>query len=120
MSDDLAPKPETIDQYLALLPADQKEALERLRALIRTILPDAQECISYAMPGFRQKKMVIGFAAFKNHCGIYPHSGSIIPKMVDQLDGFEHSKSGVLFTPEHPLPDDLVRKIIAARLAEIG
>jgi len=108
------------DSYLASLPDDQRLVLIRLHSLIRSILPQAEEVISYNMPAFRQKKVVVGIAAFKNNCGLYPFSGHIIPKLADRLTGFQTSKSGVLFTPEHPLPDDLVRTIIAARLAEIG
>ncbi|MGB5559048.1 MAG: DUF1801 domain-containing protein [Paracoccaceae bacterium] len=106
--------------YLANLPDDQRQELTRLRALIRSILPEAEEVISYNMPAFRQKKVVVGIAAFKHNCGLYPFSGSIIPKLADRLGSYKASKSGVLFTPAHPLPDDLVRAIIAARLAEIG
>jgi uncharacterized protein YdhG (YjbR/CyaY superfamily) len=80
--------------------------------------------MSYAMPGFRQPgkkgKMVAGYAAFTKVCGLYPHSGSVIPALRADCAGFETSKSGVNFTPEHPLPADLVEKIVRARQVEIG
>jgi uncharacterized protein YdhG (YjbR/CyaY superfamily) len=111
-----------VDAYLAALPPAQARALADLRALIAARLPDHIECISYAMPGFRQPgpkgKMVAGYAAFKHHLGLYPHSGSIIPHI--DCTPFKTSKSGVLFTPETPLPDALVLRIITARLAELA
>ena len=113
-----------VDTYLAALPADQRAALGDLRDQLRAALPAARECISYAMPGFRMPggKMVAGYAAFARHLGLYPHSGGVIPGFADECAalGFKTSKSGVLFTPAQPLPVDLVQRIVAARLAEIG
>ena len=110
-----------IDSYLAALPPEQRAALTSLRARLKTLLPDHIECLSYAMPGFRQPgpkgKMVIGYAAFARHLGLYPHSGGVIP-LVD-CTPFKTSKSGVLFTPDTPLPDALLRQIIATRQAEL-
>ncbi len=110
-----------VDAYLAALPDDQRLALENLRALLRLHLPGHPECLSYAMPGFRQPgpkgKMVAGYAAFKHHLGLYPHSGSVIP-LID-CRPFKTSKSGVLFTPSNPLPDALVLRIVTLRLDEL-
>jgi uncharacterized protein YdhG (YjbR/CyaY superfamily) len=114
-----------IDTYLAAVsdPA-QRGALSALRVTIRSILPDTTETISYAMPGFRQAgrkgKVVIGFASFARHCGVYPHSGGIIPQMAGELADWQTSKSGVLFTPDHPVPDALIARIIELRLEEIA
>jgi uncharacterized protein YdhG (YjbR/CyaY superfamily) len=111
-----------VDAYVTALPPDQQDALTALRARLKSLLPDHQEVMSYAMPGFRQPgpkgKMVIGYAAFARHLGLYPHSGTVIP-LID-CTPFKTSKSGVLFTPDHPLPDALLRKIIATRQAEIA
>jgi len=113
-----------VDAYLAKLPDDQRAALEDLRRLLRTLLPGHVECMSYAMPGFRQPgkkgKMVAGYAAFAKHLGFYPHSGGIIPALEAECAGFRTSKSGVLFTPETPLPAGLVERIVRAREREIG
>jgi uncharacterized protein YdhG (YjbR/CyaY superfamily) len=110
-----------VDAYIAALPPDQRDALIALRARLRALLPDHIETMSYAMPGFRQPgpkgKMVVGYAAFAKHLGLYPHSGSVIPKI--DCAPFQTSKSGVLFTPERPLPDALLRQIIETRQAEI-
>lgn len=109
-----------VDAYLAALPADQQMALRSLRQTLTLLLRDHVECISYAMPGFRQPgpkgRMVAGYAAFRHHLGLYPHSGTVIPQI--DCRPFKTSKSGILFTPAHPLPEPLVAAIITARLAE--
>jgi uncharacterized protein YdhG (YjbR/CyaY superfamily) len=111
-----------VDAYLAALPPDQRDALTTLRTRLRALLPGHLDCMSYAMPGLRQPgpkgKMVIGYAAFARHLGLYPHSGTVIP-LIDCAP-FKTSKSGVLFTPDSPLPDDLLVKIIATRQAELA
>lgn len=113
---------EEVVAYLAALPADQSDALKALRARLVALLPDHLECLSYAMPGLRQPgpkgKMVVGYAAFAKHLGLYPHSGTVIP-LIDCAP-FKTSKSGVLFTPDTPLPDALLAQIIATRQAELA
>ena len=112
-----------VDAYLAARPESQRAALRTLRALLKSLLPDAEEVISYAMPGFRLGgKMVAGYAGFARNCGYYPHSGKVVPQFAAELDAmdFGHSDGAVRFTPAKPLPDDLVRRLVAARLAEIG
>ena len=111
-----------VDAYIAALPPDQRDALTTLRARLRSFLPGHLEVMSYAMPGFRQPgpqgKMLAGYAAFAKHLGLYPHSGSVIPRI--DCAPFKTSKSGVLFTPDRPLPDTLLREIIETRQAEIA
>ena len=113
-----------VDAYLDRLPADQRAALTDLRQTLSALLPDCVECISYAMPGFRQPgpkgRMVAGYAGFARHLGLYPHSGQIIPALAAACADFRTSKSGILFTPGHPLPQALVARIVAARRAEIA
>ena len=113
---------EAVAAYLAALPPDQRKALTALRTRLKSLLPDHLEVMSYAMPGLRQPgpkgKMVIGYAAFAKHLGLYPHSGTVIP-LID-CTPFKTSKSGVLFTPATPLPDALLQRIIATRLAELA
>ena len=111
-----------VDSYLAALPLDQREALTALRARLKALLPDHLEVMSYAMPGFRQPgpkgRMVAGYAGFDRHLGLYPHSGSVIPQI--DCSPFKSSKSGVLFSPDQPLPDALLRAIIETRQAELA
>ena len=111
-----------VEAYLAALPADHQAALRTLRATLARLLPDHIECLSYAMPGFRQPgpkgKMAVGYAAFRHHLGLYPHSGNIIPTL--DCRPFKTSKSGILFTSTTPLPETLIAAILAARQAEIA
>lgn len=111
-----------VDAYLAALPPDQRSTLADLRARLKILLPDHIECMSYAMPGLRQPgpkgRMVAGYAAFAKHLGLYPHSGTVIPQI--DCAPFKTSKSGVLFTPDRPLPDALVETIIRTRQAELA
>jgi len=111
-----------VDAYLAAVPEDQRAALVALRGVLRGLLPDAQEVISYAMPGFRKGKMVAGYAAFAKHCGFYPHSGTVIGGFAAEIEalGFKYSKSGITFPASRPLPHDLVARIVAKRLEDIA
>jgi uncharacterized protein YdhG (YjbR/CyaY superfamily)/uncharacterized protein YndB with AHSA1/START domain len=117
-----AREPNPIDAYLAGLenPAARK-TLSALRAQLRKLLPKAEEVISYRMPAFKVDGEVVGgFAFFKQHCGYYPFSGGVVPKLKDQLDGYTTSKSGVTFPPDKPLPAKLVKALVQGRLAEIA
>jgi uncharacterized protein YdhG (YjbR/CyaY superfamily) len=111
-----------VEAYLSACRPDQAEALRALRDRLSALLPDHVQVMSYAMPGFRQPgpkgKMVAGYAAFAHHLGLYPHSGSIIPKI--DCAPFKTSKSGILFTPDRPIPQDLLERIILTRQAEIA
>lgn len=112
----------SVDAYIAALPPDRRAALTDLRSRLRALFPDHLEVMSYAMPGFRQPgpkgRMVIGYAAFARHLGLYPHSGTVIPQI--DCAPFKTSKSGVLFTPDRPLPATLLRRIVETRQAEIA
>ncbi|WP_224372664.1 SRPBCC domain-containing protein [Hyalangium versicolor] len=111
-----------IDAYLASVenPVARK-TLEALRLQLRKLLPKATETISYRMPAFKvDGDVVAGFAFFKNHCGYYPFSGSVVPALKPELEGYSTSKSGVTFRPDQPLPAKLVKRLVQARLAEIA
>lgn len=114
--------PQTIDAYLAAVPDPAaKKTLSALRAQLKKLLPKATETISYQMPAFKvDGSTVAGFAFFKHHCGYYPFSGSVVPALESELDGYTTSKSGVTFPPDQPLPAKLVKKLVQARLAEIA
>ena len=110
-----------IDAYLASLAEPAPHTLNRLRADIHALLPDAEECISYGMPAFRlQSKVVAGFAAFKNHLSYLPHSGSVLPALADDLAGYTMTKGSLHFPLDQPLPRELVRKLISTRLLQAG
>jgi uncharacterized protein YdhG (YjbR/CyaY superfamily)/uncharacterized protein YndB with AHSA1/START domain len=117
-----AREPNPVDAYLAGLenPVARK-TLSALRSQLRKLLPKAEEVISYRMPAFKVDGDVIGgFAFFKSHCGYYPFSGGVVPKLKDQLDGYTTSKSGVTFPPDKPLPAKLVKALVQGRLEELA
>ena len=107
-----------IDIYLANLSEPQRDALQHLRFQILAEIPEAEECISYGLPAFRiNGKVVAGFGAFKNHLSYFPHSGAVLPSMADEIERYRHTKSALHFTTQRPLPDSLVRTLLAAKLA---
>jgi uncharacterized protein YdhG (YjbR/CyaY superfamily) len=111
-------KPETIDEYLAPLSADKRAALEKLRKDIRSVTPEAEECISYLIPTFRlDGRMLVSFGAAKNHCAFYPGAHPIEAHR-DELEGYETSKGTIRFKVDSPLPTALVRKLVKTRIAE--
>ena len=99
----------------------KRDTLERLRASIVAQIPDAEQGMSYGAPAFKVGgKAVAGFAAAKNHLSYLPHSGSVLDDLGDELAGYEASKGSLRFAIDQPLPDELVHKLIAARLRELG
>lgn len=112
-------KPSTIDEYLEAVPKDRRLALEDLRAKIRAIVPDAEECISYRIPAFRHNGVVIaGFCATSKGCSYFPFSGSTLKALAHDLGRYEQTKSSLHFPTNKPLAASLVRKLIRARIKE--
>jgi uncharacterized protein YdhG (YjbR/CyaY superfamily) len=110
-----------VDAYLTGLEEPKRATLETLRRSIRTVVPDAEECISYGMPAFRVNgKVVAGFAAFKNHLAYLPHSGEVFGRLGHRLEGYERTSGSLHFAVDEPLPDDLVRSLIETKLAILG
>jgi uncharacterized protein YdhG (YjbR/CyaY superfamily)/GNAT superfamily N-acetyltransferase len=115
----VAKKPTTIDEYLAGVSPDRRAALERLRKTIRALLPDAEECISYAMPAFRfDGHVVAGFLATAKGCSYFPFSGTTLARLSAELTKYSRTKSALHFDPQRPLPIALVRKLVKVRIAE--
>lgn len=106
----------TIDEYLALQRPEYREALERIRQLIKTVAPEAVETISYQVPMFKYHGPLVGFAAAKKHCSLYPCGRQVIEQFGDELKAFGTSAGTIRFRPDAPLPDDLVVRIVEARL----
>jgi uncharacterized protein YdhG (YjbR/CyaY superfamily) len=100
-----------VDEYLAGLDEPKRSTLEELRTAILEVVPDAEQGLSYGAPAFKVLgKTVAGFAAYKHHLSYMPHSGS----------GYETSKGALRFRVDEPLPEPLVRKLVVARLRELG
>lgn len=114
----MAGKPTTIDEYLATVSDDKRAALENLRTIIRAAAPNAEECISYQVPAFRQNGMLVGFGATSRHCAFYLMSAATVEAHREELAGYDTSKGTIRFQAEEPLPAALVRKLVKARIAE--
>ena len=110
-----------IDEYLQRLGEPKRSTLSRLRRDILAVVPDAEQCISYGVPGFKiEGKTIAGFAAFKNHLSYLPHSGSVFPELAGELAGYQKSAGSLRFPVDQPLPPELVEKLIAVRLRQAG
>ena len=112
--------PKTIDDYLAGVPEPAHSTLQKVRAAIRSAVPAAAtETISYKIPAFRHGQVIIWFAAFANHCSLFP-TGRIIEMFKDDLKPYTLSKGTIQFPIAKPLPASLVKKMVKARLAQIA
>jgi len=109
---------ENVDQYIANFPPDVQERLQQIRSLILKTAPEAQESISYAMPGYKVKgKPLVYFAGYKNHIGFYatPTGHEAFKK---ELSVYKQGKGSVQFPLNEPLPFDLIKRIVLFRVAE--
>jgi len=110
----------TIDDYLASVPEPAHTTLQKVRAAIRSAMPPgATETISYKIPAFKHGEIIIWFAAFANHCSIFP-TARVIEMFNDDLKPFTVSKGTIQFPTDTPLPAALIKKMIKARLAQIA
>ena len=108
-----------IDEYLDDLDEPKRTTLRQLRDTIISVIPDAEECISYRMPAFRvQGKVIAGFGAFKSHLSYLPHSGSVFPQLGDELAKYKTSSGALQFPVDAPLPKTLVKKLVTTRLRQ--
>jgi len=112
-------KAKDVEDYLSRVPEPARSTLEKVRAAIRSVVPaEATECISYQIPTYKYKGMLVSFAAFKNHCSFFPASYAVIRKFNRELKAFDVSKGTIRFPLDQPLPAGLVKKMVKARLAE--
>ena len=110
--------PKTVDEYFAHVPEAGCGTLTQLRAAIRSALPQGTtEIISYKMPAFKADRVLVWYAAFADHCSLFP-GASVIEQFKDELTGFKTSKGTVQFPFDKPLPVALIKRIVNARLAE--
>ncbi|MGZ3563797.1 MAG: iron chaperone [Vulcanimicrobiaceae bacterium] len=114
----MSAKPQTIDEYLALLSNEKRAALEKLRRAIKSAAPKAEECISYRIPAFRLGgRMLVAFGAAANHCAFYAGAYPVKAHK-DELKVYDTSKGTIRFQVDSPLPATLVRKLVTTRIAE--
>ena len=108
-----------VDEYLQGVEEPKRSTLEALRVTILEVVPEAEQVISYRVPAFRvDGKTVAGFAAFRDHLSYLPFSGSVLPQLASELEGYAMTKSALHFPVDRPLPKALVQRLIAVRLRE--
>ncbi len=109
-----------IDEYLSELDDGQRAALQQLRETLRSLLPDAEEGLSYGVPVLRVGgRPVAGFSAAARHLSYLPHSGAITTLLADELTNFSTSKGAIRFSVDEPLPRPIVERLVRARLDEL-
>ena len=109
-----------IDAYLEKLEEPKRSTLEALRKTILSIIPKAEQGLSYGVPAFKlDGKNVAGFSAAKTHLSYLPHSGTVTSSLADDLAAYETSKGALKFAVDRPLPRKIVKLLIAARRAEL-
>jgi uncharacterized protein YdhG (YjbR/CyaY superfamily) len=110
--------PKNVDEYLAGVPQPARGTLNKMRAAIRSAVPsEATEVISYGMPAFKHKGVLVWFAAFSNHCSLFP-TASVIEAFKNELKGFSTSKGTIHFPTDKPLPTRLIKELVKARVAQ--
>lgn len=110
-----------MDDYLDGLPREQREALARVRAVVDRVAPDAEEGVSYGMPAFLYAgRPLLGLRAAKNHLSVFPFSPAAIEAVEGRLEGFDRSKGTIRFSPDRPVPEDVLADLVQARKEEIA
>jgi uncharacterized protein YdhG (YjbR/CyaY superfamily) len=106
-----------IDEYIASCPPEVRPTLGKIRATIRRAAPDAEEVISYRMPAFRQGGILVYFAAFRNHIGLYPpvHGDEEVGKAIAPWAG---PKGNLKFPLDEPIPYGLIARIVKLRVKQ--
>ena len=115
----MSPAFKTIDDYMMSHSADVREQLEIIRAAVQSVVPQAEEVISYSMPAFKYKgRVLVYFAGFKNHCSLFPAGSKILDLMAEELKDYRSTKGTLQFKYGKKLPLTLIKKIVRARAKE--
>ena len=112
-------EPTTVDEYMATLPEPRRTWLETLRRTIRAAAPDAAEQLSYKMPAFKTHgRFLVSYDAFKDHYSLFPASQGVVDGLGEEIKPYLAGKGTIRFPADAPVPEALVTRIIAIRLAE--
>jgi uncharacterized protein YdhG (YjbR/CyaY superfamily) len=110
--------PKSFEEYLASVPAPAHGALKQMRAAIRSAVPaEAVEIISYGIPAFKHKRVLVWYAAFSKHCSLFP-TAAVIETFKEELKGFVISKGTIQFPTDKPLPTALIKRLVKARVKQ--
>jgi uncharacterized protein YdhG (YjbR/CyaY superfamily) len=112
-----AAAPATVDEYIAAFSPEIARLLQRVRQVARAAAPDAKEVISYRMPALKQDGVLVYFAAFKNHIGLYPPVRGD-PDLLEAAAPYAGEKGNLRFPLNQPIPYDLIARITALRLKQ--
>ena len=110
-------KAATVEEYIAAFPKNVQQLLSQLRKTIKTAAPKADEVISYGMPGYKYRGMLVYFAAYKNHIGFYPGAGGI-SAFKKELSVYKGAKGSVQFPIDRLVPYNLISKIVRYRVKQ--
>lgn len=110
-------KPRNIDEYIAAFSPEVQSILETIRLTVKRAAPDAVEIISYQMPTFTQAGVVVHFAAFKNHIGLYPPVVGDA-ELVSEAAVYAGEKGNLRFPLDQPIPYDLITRIVQHRVRQ--
>jgi uncharacterized protein YdhG (YjbR/CyaY superfamily) len=109
--------PKNVEEYLAGVPKPARSTFSKLRVAVRSAVPaEATEIISYGIPAFKRKRVLVWFAAFSNHCSLFP-TAAVIESFKNELKAFSTSKGTIHFPTDKPLPTPLIKKLVKARVA---
>lgn len=108
----------TVDEYIATFPEDVQEILGKIRQTIQEVVPDAEEVVSYQMPAFKLNGMLVWYAAWKKHIGLYPRTAAMETTFKKELAEYEGSKGTIKFPLNKPVPFDLIGRIALYRAIE--
>jgi uncharacterized protein YdhG (YjbR/CyaY superfamily) len=112
--------PLTVDAYFAAVPEPARSAITQIRAAIRSVVPpEATEIIGYKIPAFKDKKVLVWYAAFANHCSLFP-TAAVIDTFKNELKDFSTSKGTIHFPLDKPMPVELIKKMVQERLGRSG
>ena len=112
--------PQTVEEYFAAVPEPARSALTQIREAIRSVVPpEATEIISYRIPAFKHKKVLVWYAAFANHCSLFP-TAALIDAFKEELKDFSTAKGTVHFPLDHPMPVDLIQRMVKERQDRSG
>jgi uncharacterized protein YdhG (YjbR/CyaY superfamily) len=109
-----------VDEFLAALDPESRAVFERICALVREVVPDVAQGVSYGVPAlFHGGRPLIGFHAGRNFLSVYPYSGDVVGALRERLAGLETTRGSVHFSAAEPLSDEAVRALVELRVAEI-
>jgi uncharacterized protein YdhG (YjbR/CyaY superfamily) len=112
--------PDSIEEYMAALSAEQRAVMEQIRDAIRSAAPDASEAFSYRIPTFKQNgRSLVWYAAFKDHYSLYPYTEGLLAALGDELKPHSSGKGTLRFDVNQPIPTDLIQRIVKVRLTEL-